>query len=135
MEIQTFLLSKSVQKIGRGSEYNGSLIGIHSFFSLDRSFPLNFEMPYFMLLRRAHRDGEERVMLRFSLVDMDGRSCGSPQSFSATGVFPSGFRFMTLAGKIQFSFPGMGDYRLDITADEHELSSTYHYDIEITSKP
>lgn len=92
-------------------------------------------MPYFMLLRRANRDGEEKFMLRFNLVDLDGRSCGSPQNISASGAFPSGFKFMTLVGRIQFSFPAMGDYRLDITADEHELPSTYHYDIEITPKP
>jgi len=42
---------------------------------------------------------------------------------------------MSLIGSIEFSFPKIGDYRLDITADKNKLGTVYHYNIEITKAP
>lgn len=135
MEIQTFMLCKQIRKTGPGSEYDASMIGLHSFYSLDGLFPLTFDMPYFMLLRRPDRGAEKDSSLTFNLVDMSGITIGEPQNVKAVGKFPSGFIFMVLTGRISFAFPRIGDYRLDITADEETSPSVYHYTIEITPPP
>jgi hypothetical protein len=132
MEIQTFMLCKSLDQIGAGNEFNAHLIGLHSFYALDGSFPLEFDMPYFMLLRRADRNGTMPVPLRFSLINPDGRAVGQPNNLRADGLFPAGHLFMTLTGSIHFKFDAAGDYRLDITSDEDVSPFTYQYNIEIT---
>ena len=130
MEVQTFILCKEMRK-GEGNSYDAHLIGLHNLYPTDGKFPFDFTMPYYMLLRRASRGPEEPVTLRFRLVDEDGDSTGNPQNFITKGSFPEGHRFWVVAGTIKFSFPGYGDYRLDIRADEHKMGSLFQYDIEI----
>ncbi len=133
MEIQTFLLCEGLDsKEGR---YNGSNIGVHSFFSKDGSYPLEFSIPYYMLLRRPERESEKEVNLRFNLIDKYGKIVGEPRNINAKGIFPAGHRFMNLYGTIRFSFPRIDDYRLVLTADEDKLPSIYSYDIEVTEAP
>lgn len=132
MEIQTFLLCKSIMPGAAHGEFNGHLMGLHSFYSLDGVFPLTFDFPYFMLLRRESRGGEQIYSLNFNLIGNDGFSAGEPGNSFSKGIFPAGFRFMHLLGKIHFSFPQPGDYRLDITADEESAPFTFQYNIEIT---
>ena len=132
MEIQSFLLCKELRKVGSGNEYAANLICLHSFFSLDGTYPLEFSMPYYMLLRRNNREGNNTVSLKFNLIDEDGNKVGEPRDIKAIGDFPDGHIFMSLHGTIKFSFPQIGDYRLDITADEETLPSLYQYNIEIT---
>ena len=67
MEIQSLVLCKELSRSGKGNSYDGKMIGLHSFYSTDGNFPLRFEMPYYMLLRREQRDGDETVTLRFNL--------------------------------------------------------------------
>jgi hypothetical protein len=88
-----------------------------------------------MLLRRASGADDDRITLRFNLIDEDGRSAGKPANVRATGRFAAGARTLLLAGRIRFLFPGPGDYRLDITADEGGSGSLYAYDIEIGAGP
>lgn len=132
MEIQTFMLCKQIRQTGPGSEYDASMIGLHSFYSLDGMFPLTFQMPYYMLLRRPDRGAEKDVSLKFNLIDMDGNAIGEPRNVKAFGRFPADFMFMVLTGTISFAFPAIGDYRLDSTADEETLPFVYQYNIEIT---
>jgi len=122
-------------KIGDRSNFDAKMIGLHSFYSHDDKFSLDFQLPYFMLLRRPARNAEEDVSLRFNLIDLDGNPIGEPRNVKALGKFPSGFMFMTLHGTIAFSFPRIGDYRLDITADEDTMPFLYQYDIEVTENP
>lgn len=135
MEVQTFMLCKEIRKIGIGSEYDAKLIGLHSFYSLDGSFPLVFRLPYFMLLRRPERGDVKDISLKFNLIDMDGNAIGEPRNVKAFGKFPAGHMFMTLTGTINFAFPQIGDYRLDITADEEIIPFVFQYDIEVTPRP
>jgi hypothetical protein len=135
MEIQTFLLCKSVHKTSDGDTYVADHLGLHSFYPLDGIFPLQFSMSYYMLLRRIQRQGDENITLRFDLVDFDGRNIGQPKNVSAAGIIPNGHRFMTLTGHIHFEFPFPGEYSLDITADEHKLPSVYRYSIDVTKTP
>jgi len=92
-------------------------------------------MPYYVLLRREQRMSDTRFSIRFNLVNEDGKKIGQPYNFVAAGVFPNGFRFMSLEGTIEFEFPKIGDYRLDITSDENIFPTKYHYNIEVTEKP
>ena len=135
MEVQTFMLCKSIAKVGVGNEYDANSVGLHSFYSLDGKYPLEFEMPYFMLLRREYRGDENRVSLRFNIIDGDGNSVGEPKNVKAYGVFPAGHMFMVLVGKMKLSFPGIGDYRLDIMADEETKPFLFQYNVEITPPP
>ena len=132
MEIQSFFLCKTITQVSKASEYDGHLIGLNSFYSLDGKFPLEFDFPYFMLLRRETRGPEQTISLRFNLINGDGLTVGEPRNIKADGIFPAGFMFMNLLGRIHFSFPGPGDYRLDITADEELNPFTFQYNIEIT---
>jgi len=132
MEIQTFLLCKQISVGGGTGFYDASYLGIHSFYPIDGLFPMQFGVPYYMLLRRQQRDGDEAVTLRFDLVDQDGRSVGEPVNLLASSTFPHGQRFMPLTGHIHFQFPRAGEYGLDITADEDNLPSVYRYNIDVT---
>jgi hypothetical protein len=135
MEIQTFLLCKSVTKAGAGAQYDGQLLGLHSFHPLDGRFPLTFSVHYYLLLRREARGHDEPATLLFNLIDQDGRPAGAPANFSATTVFPAGHRFFNISGSIEISVPGPGDYRLDVTAADQPEPFTYQYGIEITPGP
>ena len=132
MEIQTFLLCKEIQKTGTSGVYNANHLAIHNFYPTDGVFPLQFSAPFYMLLRRQQKDGDEQITLRFDLVDQDGRNIGQPENFKAAGIFPSGHGFLTLTGHIGMMFPKAGEYRLDITADEDKLATVYAYNIEVT---
>jgi hypothetical protein len=134
MEIQTFFLTKQIEQIGTGSNYNAQLIGAHNFFPLDGAFPLNFRMPYYLLLRRTTRESSEATTLRFKLTDMSGNSIGQPRDIKAEGIFPKGHKFLILTGTIEFLFPAPGDYSLKIIADEEKLPSVFSYDVEITEQ-
>jgi hypothetical protein len=135
MEIQTFVFCSAVRELREGKGFNGELLGVHSFFSKDGTFPLAVGVPYFMLLRRETRGPDEVVTLRFSLVDMDGKQVGEPKDFEAEEVFTGGHMFMTRYGHVRLVLPGVGDYRLDITADEGKLPFVYHYNLEVTEPP
>lgn len=135
MEVQTFLLCNNLAKIGPGCVYDAKMIGMHSFFAKDERFPLDCELPYFMLVRRSDRGTDVEISFRFNLVDKDGRAVGEPNNVRAKSVFPSGHRFMVFAGKMKLVFPAIGDYRLDITADEGKIPATFQYDIEVTPRP
>jgi hypothetical protein len=132
MEIQSFFLCKTITQVSKNSEFDGHLIGLHSFYSLDGNFPLEFDFPYFMLLRRETRGPEQDISLRFNLINSDGITVGEPRNIKTDDKFPAGFMFLNLMGKIHFNFPGPGDYRLDITADEESAPFTFQYNIEIT---
>jgi hypothetical protein len=88
-----------------------------------------------MLVRRASPTADDRITLRFNLIDEDGRSAGEPSAVRATGRFPPGDRTLLLAGQIRFSFPAPGDYRLDVTADEETSATLFAYDIEVGPGP
>lgn len=135
MEVQSLVLCKELQKVGGGNEYNGELICVHSFYSIDGQFPLEFRIPYYMLLRRDSRGDGEEVSLGFNLIDFDGKKIGTPNDFKAVGQFPAGHMFMSLSGTIAFSFPEIGDYILSIIADDGMMPTEYQYHIEITEKP
>ncbi|MBW8035956.1 MAG: hypothetical protein FVQ79_10070 [Planctomycetes bacterium] len=135
MEIQSFLLCRELRKVGSGNEYDANLICLHSFYSLDGRFPLEFSLPYYMLLRRKTREGDETFSLRFNLIDSDGNRVGEPKDVKAISTFPNGHMFMSLQGTIHFSFPEIGDYRLDITADEEKFPFIFQYNIEVTENP
>jgi len=135
MEIQSLVLCKELRKGGEGNSYDSKMIGIHSFFAKDGNYPLRFSIPFYMLLRREQRYTDETITIRFNLIDADGRNAGLPDGLAAKGIFPDGHMFMTLTGTIEFEFPAIGDYRLDVTADEEKLPSIYHYNIEVTQAP
>jgi hypothetical protein len=88
-----------------------------------------------MLVRRASATVDDQVRLKFNLIDEDGRGAGQPSNVQATGRFPPGERTLLLAGHIVFSFPGPGDYRLDVTADYEDSPTLYSYDVEIGPGP
>jgi len=136
MEIQTFLLAQTIEKVERGisTNYNAANIGLHNFYAKDGKYPIEFNFPYYMLLKRVICENEEVITLRFNLVDIDGRKTGKPNDVCAEGRFPKGHKFMTVSGKIKFLFPRPGDYRLDITADENKFEGIYSYNIEIGKK-
>jgi hypothetical protein len=108
---------------------------VNHFSPPDGAFPLDVRLPYLMLVRRASGAVDDRIALKFNLIDEDGRNAGQPSNVRATGRFASGDRTLLLAGQILFSFPGPGDYRLDITADEEGSASLCSYDIEIGTGP
>jgi hypothetical protein len=114
---------------------DGHWLGLHSFFPTGSGYPLEFTMPYFMLLRRDHRAYDEQFSLRFDLVNEDGLPVGEPRGFKHQAEFPTGKRFFQYSGSIKFIIPAPGDYRLDITADEEGNPFVYAYNIEATDKP
>lgn len=132
MEIQTFLLLERVENIGPGNTCNGEGLGLHNFYPLDGVFPLRFKISYYMLLRRESRENDVPYTIVFRLVDQDGRAVGEPNNLTVKNVFPAGHRFASLHGPMGFVFPGKGDYRLDLVADEHKDGFIYQYAIEIT---
>jgi len=135
MEIQSFLLCGEVQHVAHSSIYHAQMIGIHSFHSLDGTYPLRLSSPYYLLLRREQRLGDEQFTVRFDLVDQDGRTAGEPRGHKYLGLFPAGARFYTLHGMVDLVLPAIGDYRLDIVADEESHGSVFPYNIEVTPPP
>ena len=135
MEVQTFFLCKDIIQMGDKSSWDARQVALHSFHALDNRYPLIFTMSYYMLLRRVQRAGEEQYAIRFNLVDADGRNCGIPNNVVSNRICPSGHLFCSLHGTIEFAIPRIGDYRLDVTADETKLESIYPYNIEITERP
>ncbi len=131
MEIQSFLLAKEIQQAGPGSDYRAETIGLHHFYSADEKYPFEFTVPYYMLIRRESDESDESITLSFNLIDSDGMGLGSPRNQKVEGVFPAKHKFMTIVGTIKFNFPGLGDYRLDITADEGKLPTIFTYNIQI----
>jgi hypothetical protein len=97
-------------------------------------FPTRFTLPALILLRRENTEGDAPFRLQFDLVDEDGRHAGLPRRMVAQGVFPSGKRFFYLMAKIDFEFPGLGNYSLDITADEGLVGGVYHYGIDMVPR-
>jgi hypothetical protein len=134
MEVQRFMLCLALRQTTQGG-FDATRVAVHSFYSKDGQFPLQFHMPFYMLIRRPDRGAEKAVTLRFNLIDQDGNPTGDPRNIKAIGSFPTGHMFINLRGTIEFSFPGIGDYRLDITADEETIPFLYQYDIEITESP
>jgi hypothetical protein len=132
MEIQSFLICETVQYNAVVMQYEARGLCLHNFFSKDGVFPLIAPLPFFMLLRRGTRGEAEQISLRFDLVDEDGKRVGEPSNLRVTGEFPKGAMFMHQHGRIHFSLPAPGDYRLDITADEEKLGSVFQYNIEVT---
>jgi hypothetical protein len=130
IEVQTFFLAMEIQRRGPG-DFVAVTPCVNHFSPPDGEFPLEVRLPYLMLVRRASGMGEDSIRLKFNLIDEDGRSAGKPSNVQATGRFASGEKTLLLAGHIVFSFPGPGDYRLDITADHEESATLYSYDIEI----
>lgn len=134
MEIQTFLLAASIEEMIPGNPHilNGKHIALHGFFpNPGCKFPLEAPLQFLMVLRRQNRDADEPLTLRFNLVDMDGRPVGRPRNIGIEGVFPKGMKLWKLRGMFSFMFPGPGDYRLDIIADENIIPSMYSYCIEV----
>lgn len=112
---------------------DGRVLGLRSFFPLPGNrYPLKFPMPFFILLRREHRDYDEQCSLRFDLVDADGRAIGKPVGDKASLVFQKREKFMHFSWTVTFEIPAPGDYRLDITADEEGRPFVYSYNIEAT---
>jgi hypothetical protein len=82
MEIQSFILCKEVTCAGVGNMSNGRLLGITTVFPIGAQYyPLEFDMEFYMLLRRDHSTYDENFSLRFDLVDQDGNSTGQPTGF------------------------------------------------------
>jgi hypothetical protein len=133
MEVQSFILCKQISHSGTGDMLDGQWIGLRTFFPAEgQSYPLHFEMPYYMLLRRQRCDINEQCSLRVDLVDDDGRPAGQPVNFKARAEFPAGEKFFHFFGTVAFEIPSPGDYRLDITADEEGRPFLYSYNIEAT---
>jgi hypothetical protein len=135
MEIQSFILCGEIAPTagGRIKMLDGRVLGLRSFFPLSGNrYPMRFPMPFFILLRREHRDYDEQCSLRFDLVDADGRAIGKPTGDKANLVFQKGNKFMHFSGTVTFEIPAPGDYRLDITADEEGTPFVYAYNIEAT---
>jgi hypothetical protein len=136
MEVQTFFLSKGLRQLGPGTQFDANFVPLHSFFSTDGMFPLDFEVPYFLLLRRNSRGAEQDVSVKFNLLNSSGESVGEPTDFVGRGKFPGGYMFMSLHGRIKLSFPRIDDYCLRITVqDEKEFPFFYEYHIEVTENP
>ena len=133
MEVQSFILCKQISQSGTGDMLNGQWIGLRTFFpEKGHLYPLQFTMPYYMLVRRQRTNTAEQFSLRVDLVDNDGKSAGRPQNFKAAGTFPQGEMFLHFYGSVEFEIPAPGDYRLDITADEEGRPFLYSYNIEAT---
>jgi hypothetical protein len=131
MEIQTFFLCKNITQLSAAGEYDAHLVGLHNFYSLDGKFPIEFDISFFMSIRRETRGPEQTISLRFNLINSDGFTIGEPRNIKVGSTFPAGFMFKNFHGTIHFSFPAPGDYRLDITADEEINPFTFQYNIEI----
>jgi len=134
VEIQTFYLAMEIQQQAPGN-YTTITSCVSQFSPGDGRFPFQMRLPYLLLLRRASKANAETITLKFNLINQDGQSVGKPNNAKAAGQFPAGHKFLALSGHILFSFPGPGDYRLDITADEETLSNLYSYDLEIGPGP
>lgn len=132
MEIQSFILCKTITQVPQTGEYDGHMIGVYTFYSLDGTFPLEFGSAFLMVLRRETKGPQQAITLRFNLINSDGLTVGEPRNVRANAVFPAGLRFVKLLGRLPFSFPAPGDFRLDITADEETIPFTFQYNIEIT---
>lgn len=134
MEIQTFLLATKVTHLP-GNRFDMEQAALHSLeFPPESSFPVRFSLPALMVLRREMESGAAPISLRFDLVDEDGRSIGKPNRFLFEAVFPAGKRHVFFPTQIAFDFPHLGNYRLDITADEGLTGGVYSYGIDITQR-
>jgi hypothetical protein len=138
MEIQSFILCAGITPTagGRIKMFDGQVMGIRSFFpNPGYNYPVHHPLPFYILLRREHKDYDEQCSLRFDLVDLDGRQVGAPKGEKFKTIFPAGERFLQFTGTVPLELPAPGDYRLDITADEEGRPFVYAYNIEATEKP
>src|SRR5579885_3255671 len=123
-----------IQRRGPG-DFTATTPCVNHFSPPDGAFPLEVRLPYLMLVRRASQTADDRIALKFNLIDQDGRTAGKPANVRVTGRFARGDKTLLLEGHVLFSFPAPGEYRLDITADHEESASLYSYDIEIGAGP
>jgi hypothetical protein len=134
MQVQTFLLARKVTMSGHDFDIAGA--GVSSFDANSECvFPTRFTFPAFIMLGRESDVGDVPFTLRLNLVDEDGRNAGQPRQMLVKGMFPNGVSQAKLMAKIDFEFPKIGKYRLDLTADEGLTGEVYHYDIRILERP
>jgi hypothetical protein len=134
MQVQIFLLARKVTMSGHNFDILGT--GVSSFDATSECvFPTRFTFPAFIMLSRESEVGDAPFTLRLNLVDEDGRSAGKPQQMLVKGMFPNGVWQAKLMAKIDFEFPKIGNYRLDLTADEGLTGDVYHSDMRILERP
>jgi len=125
MEIQTFFLAEKITRLP-DNRHDVQRAAIAFLECTPRTpFPVRFTLPGLILLRREGTGGDVPFTLRLDLVDEDGRPAGLPRRGLIEAVFPAGPRFFALMGQIDFEFPKLGSYRLDITVDEEFAGNVF----------
>jgi len=129
MEIQSFILCAGITPTagGRIKMFDGQVMGIRSFFpNPGINYPLRHPMPFFILLRREHKDYDEQCSLRFDLVDQDGKHIVPPLSGVVTIAMPDGqatetMNFVVNMQGLKIEKPGT--LSIDLAVDgRHEMS-------------
>lgn len=97
-------------------------------------FPARFSLQMLGLLRRESKSGNAPFILRFTLVDEDGRPTGLPHQTPFEAEFADGLQTYHLALRVEFEFPGPGTYRLDVVGDDGVLEDVFRYPIDIAEQ-
>lgn len=126
MEIQSFTLCQAIQWtkgrpdaegiFGFGYNYEG------------HEYPVKDEIAFAALLRREKADEEEKVVFRMNLFTRAGERLGEPQQMKVPFTFAKEYRFGLADGKIPFTFPQGGWYRLVLTGDADDAPPLYSYE-------
>src|SRR5437868_5811940 len=131
MEIQTFFLAEQVSRLADDRDDVRRAAISHLVCGPGAVFPFLFKAASLMLLRRETTSGNTPFTLRYTLVDEDGKQTGQPSGQTYQCVFPDGQRFYKVLNLIEFIFPGLDRYRLDITLDEGLAGAVYTYDFDL----
>lgn len=132
LEVQTFFLCANVQRHPiEQTNFNAERVGQHTLSSSTGRFPMTGGIPFYLLVRRDTRSGQDTYRTRFRLIDEDGHPVGDGRGLRCNLEFPDGERFSDAAGNISLEIPKPGSYRLEITMEADMENTLYHYDFDV----
>ena len=81
MHINCFLLAQGLTQTEPGSQFNANAVGVHA---IKGPFPIQLDVPYYLLLSRASSLAAASVDVIFHLIDADGHPTGKGMSIFLT---------------------------------------------------
>ena len=135
MEIQTFFLADEIIQADQNN-FNGNLVGIHTFNISEVEFPIEIAPYIFLQLRRGSAEEELEIRYKIRVIDEDGNPVKALSANDFITPWPKGNKFKTIFGPLNMNIPHVGDYFLEVLLPDSavEISRTYHFDVQFAKQ-